>query len=589
MTCEAVFKEVDGDSVQCHIPLGLEILANGCHQPQADMAVSVLGGNLPKVVSTMADNAAADVGEKIFAVKEEAIATLMGGEVNFTEQQLEIMTTNFVDTCITHGGDLASKKHFTETCAAMTSVIVHYNAATIIQGAAGRKLIRLRLMRKELTHTGPNGAKMLQPLLAKMMCGRLGPVAWHTPMKLGLKANDDGSKTKEWQLTGEFENVWSLMCSMSNLISHQGKHADYYLNESKAFRLFWAKWAIENEVHGDTELTDLPSFAHNRFGIRQELSFKLCVTWIAAMTYVSEVRIRNPDYDANLLLQNTYKLNDRIYRAFVVSSAVMHGSICQLMRYCWHTEGFCDPYQRDETIEVYERCVMGLPKLDTASLTSALAELKIVFGPEKGAQLQRFWDNDQHERDIVFKQAQDPEFKSYVEMFLQQAAEPTKNDIASRKRVVPEASCLKHAPIHNMTAENLFAHQSYAEQSTRAQHNRLRGLGLSKASSTFALRGKLRSNRKKRFLAMVKRSKAELSEWKEKHKDDDGFLNLFNEKFISVEKRHKIILEAISGRRCNVTPPLSPTHTPPPPPQTAPLLPTSLTFLCPIPIPLAEK
>ena len=89
MTCEAVFKEVDGDSVQCHIPLGLEILANGCHQPQADMAVSVLGGNLPKVVSTMADNAAADVGEKIFAVKEEAIATLMGGEVNFTEQQLE--------------------------------------------------------------------------------------------------------------------------------------------------------------------------------------------------------------------------------------------------------------------------------------------------------------------------------------------------------------------------------------------------------------------------------------------------------------------------------------------------------------------
>jgi hypothetical protein len=177
---------------------------------------------------------------------------------------------------------------------------------------------------------------------------------------------------------------------MSNLISHQGKHADYYLNESKAFRLFWAKWAIENEVHGDTELTDLPSFAHNRFGIRQELSFNLCVTWIAAMTCVSEVRIRNPDYDANLLLQNTYKLNDRIYRAFVVSSAVMHGSICQLMRCCWHTEGFCDQYQRDETIEVYERCVMGLPKLDTASLTSALAELKIVFGPEKGAQLQRF-------------------------------------------------------------------------------------------------------------------------------------------------------------------------------------------------------
>ena len=319
--------------------------------------------------------------------KTEAVATLMGREATFTEEQMEIMTTNFVDTCITHAGDLASKTHFTETAAAMTSVIIHYNAATMIQGAAGRKLLRLRLERKQLTKTGADGRKSIRPLLAKMLCGKLGRDAWHTPMKLGFTPC---GKTKEWQLTGEFENVWSLMCSMSNLISHQGKHADYYLNESKAFRLFWAKWTIENEVHGDTELADLPSFANNRFGIRQELSFKLCVTWIAAMTYVSEVRIKNPDYDANLLLQNTYKLNDRIYRSFIISSAVLHGSICQLMRYCWHTEGFCDPYQRDETIEVYERCVMKLPSLETNALNSALAELKVIFGPAKGEQLQKF-------------------------------------------------------------------------------------------------------------------------------------------------------------------------------------------------------
>ena len=42
------------------------------------------------------------------------------------------MTTNFVDTCITHAGDLASKTHFNETAAAMTPVIIHYNAATMI-------------------------------------------------------------------------------------------------------------------------------------------------------------------------------------------------------------------------------------------------------------------------------------------------------------------------------------------------------------------------------------------------------------------------------------------------------------------------
>jgi hypothetical protein len=115
---------------------------------------------------------------------------------------------------------------------------------------------------------------------------------------------------------------------------------------------------------------------------------------------------------------------------------------------------------------------------------------------------------------IVFAQAKDPDYHFYVQMFLQSAAEKTQVDIASRKRNVPEASCLKTAPIHNMRAENLFAHQSYAEQSTRAGHNRLRGLGLSKASSTFALESKLRSNRRKRFLKMVKRSKAQLSDWK---------------------------------------------------------------------------
>jgi hypothetical protein len=108
------------------------------------------------------------------------------------------------------------------------------------------------------------------------------------------------------------------------------------------------------------------------------------------MTYVLEVRIKNPDHDANLLLQNTYKLNDRIYRSFIISSAVLHGAICQLMRYCWHTEGFCDPYQRDDTTEAYERCVMKLPSLETNALNSALAELKVIFGPAKGEQLQNF-------------------------------------------------------------------------------------------------------------------------------------------------------------------------------------------------------
>jgi hypothetical protein len=232
------------------------------------------------------------------------------------------------------------------------------------------------------------------------------------------------------------------------------------------------------------------------------------------MTYVSEVRLNDPQYEANLLLQNTYKLNNRIYRSFVISAGVMHGSICQLMRYCLHCEGFCDPYQRDETIGVYERYVRRIHRLADEDLYGTLCDLKTIFGSEKGKQLQQFWDNEQHERAIVFVQAKVPDYHFYVQMFLQSAAEKTQVDIAPRKRNDPEAACLITAPINNMKAENLFAHQSYAEQSTRAEHNRLRGLGLSKASSTFALESKLRSNQKKRFLAMVKRSKAQLSDWK---------------------------------------------------------------------------
>ena len=44
---------------------------------------------------------------------------------------------------------------------------------------------------------------------------------------------------------------------------------------------------------------------------------------------------------------------------------------------------------------------MKLPSLETNALNSALAELKVMFGPAEGEQLQKFWDNDRKERDII--------------------------------------------------------------------------------------------------------------------------------------------------------------------------------------------
>ena len=573
MNCEAVFVNDDGTRRQEHVPIGLEMLPNGGHNLQAEAAVDVLGENIVKVAATMADNAAKDVGDKIFVAKDIAVDLMKAGDENLTEEQLEVMATNFVDTCITHGGDLASKKHFAAISDALNAVIITFNAAAMIQHAAARHLIRRNLKARQ--------PRKAQRLMCLLLSGKLSRAAVHTPMKLVIKVGDDGTHTRHWELTTAPPNIWSLMCSMSNLISHQGKHALYYLNEHKAFRLFWAKWEIENEVHGDTEVADLPSFANNRFGIRQELAFKLCVTWVAAMTYVSEVRVNDPAYDANLLLQHTFELNDIIYRSFVISAAVLHGSICQLMRYCWHTEDFCDPWQRDKTIEVYEKYALKLPLLTDEVLHGALKELKEVSGEEKGRALDDFWKQDPKGREIVFAQARNPEYRPCVEMFLHEAALPTSADIASRKRTCPDVGCLKTAPIHNMKTENMFAHSSYAEQSTRAEHHRLRGLSLSKASGTFALQGKMRSNRKKRFRAMAKRSKVMLSDWVENHKDDDSFLGLFNEKKISIQRRHEIMLKAMSGRRDNVRHPrnctcmcmcmfCSPTltaHVFPPPPE----------------------
>jgi hypothetical protein len=86
-------------------------------------------------------------------------------------------------------------------------------------------------------------------------------------------------------------NNKSHVLKFSNIIFNSRYR--YYLNESEEFRIFWAKWTMEEEMFPDTEITALPAFAHNRFGIGHELAFKLYVCWIAAMTYISTVRLND--------------------------------------------------------------------------------------------------------------------------------------------------------------------------------------------------------------------------------------------------------------------------------------------------------
>ena len=224
MNSEVIFKGDDGSTEKHDIPLGLEVLPDGKHIHQVQAGVKVLGKNIVKVPSTMSDNAARDVGSAIFSHKEVAVELLKAQMTNFSDEELEVMSTNFVDTCITHCGDLASKKHFGSIAKGLEKVVIIYNCATLIQS-----FMALRRGRK------------LKSVFIKLFQGKVGKARYHTPMKLVSQTTNAGKQAKQWSLTEDVSNVWSLMCSMSNLISHQGKHSVYYLNESKALRLFWVR------------------------------------------------------------------------------------------------------------------------------------------------------------------------------------------------------------------------------------------------------------------------------------------------------------------------------------------------------------
>jgi hypothetical protein len=238
MHSECVFED-DGDRFQEHVPLGLELLADGKHQHQADKGVETLGENMPKMPAVMSDNAATDVATKMHVEKVKVCAILRDQDDDFTEEQLEVMATNFVDACITHGGDLASTKHHNAMEAAIKDVIISYNCATLIQKMGAHWLLRRSLRRKEVRLN----------LLVKAWGGTLGHSRCHTPMKLASKMTDDGKVVKCWELTEVVPSVYSLMCSMSNLISNQGQHSNYYLNESKDFRLFWVRPCVVSCFH----------------------------------------------------------------------------------------------------------------------------------------------------------------------------------------------------------------------------------------------------------------------------------------------------------------------------------------------------
>ncbi len=174
-TCEAIFAE-GSIAERHHIPLGLEILEGGEHRHHVTKGLELLGGNLVKMPSVMSDNAATDIGAAMFVAKAEMVALLRTHEDAFTAVEVEVMETNFLNTCITHGGDLASKKHFTAMEHVVKDVFVQYNAAILLQ-----RFIAVRVIRRKHMANGTlvNGTFMM--LFARFWGNVLGRSRYVAP------------------------------------------------------------------------------------------------------------------------------------------------------------------------------------------------------------------------------------------------------------------------------------------------------------------------------------------------------------------------------------------------------------------------
>jgi hypothetical protein len=127
MNSECVFVDDPdgGKRTTYHVLIGLEVFKTGEHQPMAEKASAVLGTNIVKVPAVMTDNAAKDVVKNKLPRRLLSSTFLNHTKIFLLKKNLRLcMSTNFVDTCITHCGDLASKKHHDAMQGCLHSVIV---------------------------------------------------------------------------------------------------------------------------------------------------------------------------------------------------------------------------------------------------------------------------------------------------------------------------------------------------------------------------------------------------------------------------------------------------------------------------------
>ena len=219
-------------------------------------------------------------------------------------------------------------------------------------------------------------------------------------------------------------------------------------------------------------------------------------------------------------------------------------------------------------MDIFVTAMEKIQSLAVDDLEHAYVQLKLLFGEEKGRHIESFWKLAEPSRKIVWKRATSSELKESVKGYLRAAGKPTAACL--QKHYEPDTEgkpCLDNAPIHNTACERMFGMQDEAGQSTKGKHNRIRGVALSKLSGTFTTVKQKRTLRRKKFMKMVRRDRAQMIDWVEDHKSDQGFLSHFNRKRFSVRVRRRCLIgwgrwEKRGGKwrllvgACMLTPPL---------------------------------
>ena len=139
---------------------------------------------------------------------------------------------------------------------------------------------------------------------------KVKPSLW--PRGLNPASTPRVRASSKFILLDDPKDTWSCLTSFSNFVSSQGKHGAYFLNERRQFKVFWARTVLENGEDPEVHLTTMPSFNNKRFEIQSELAFHVCSYFNGVMKYISDIRLEDPDYEANQLLVNTYSLCNTI-------------------------------------------------------------------------------------------------------------------------------------------------------------------------------------------------------------------------------------------------------------------------------------